>query len=251
MTVRLDKRGPVAVVTLDRPQVRNAIDEPSVDALESHLDALDADEEIRVVVLTGAGDRTFCAGGDLDWFATLTTRDEGRAMSRRMRQVTARLADGPRVLVVAANGDALGGGMELLLCGHVRVASATARFAFRQAAMGVVTGWGGGVRALRNLGTDRARALWLTGEELDAEQALRWGLVHALKEPGDVLPRALAIAGDIAAQGAGAVRAFLRIARSYERDGADAASAEELRSFTELWTGERFRDKLADWRKRP
>ncbi len=232
------------MLTLERPAVHNAVDEATVDALEAHLDQLDADPGTTVVLLTGAGDRTFCSGGDLKWFKELDTGHAGARMSRRMRSITSRLADGQRPLVVCANGHALGGGMELLLCGHVRVGASTARFGFRQASMGVVTGWGGGVRSIRTLGLDKARALWLTGEELDAQRALQWGVLHMVADPNAVRGRALAIAEEMASQSPEAIRRFLRLARVFQRDGADAAADDEFRSFSELWTGPWFRAKL-------
>ena len=224
MTVHLEVLDAVAVLTIDRPDVRNAIDEPTMDALGAHLDTLDRTPETRVVVLTATGNRAFSAGGDLKWFADLETSAAGRTMSEKMRAITDRLSEGARPLITAANGSAIGGGLELFLCGHVRVASTAALFAFRQAAIGVVTGWGGGVRALRALGSDRARMLWLTGREIDAATARDCGLVHDVVPPPDVRAHGIKIATTIAAAPTQAIAGFLDLTRTWTHDGAAAPS---------------------------
>lgn len=233
--LQLDVSAGVATLTLNRPDASNAIDESVMAAFEEHLDRVASDETVRVVVLTGAGRRSFCGGGDLNWFRTLKTPEAGRAMSERMRGITDRLADGNRPLVTVANGAAIGGGLELFLCGHVRIAAADARFAFRQATVGVVTGFGGATRGMEALGPDRFRELAITGRTFTADQALAFGVVHEVTPVTTLLRRADEVAAGLASQVPGAVAAFLQLTRTWTREGHDATSMEELRAFEALW----------------
>ncbi len=237
----------VGVITLNRPEVHNAVDASMMAALEDVLDRVDRQPEIRVLILTGAG-HSFCAGGDLTYFASLDSSDDGRAMSRRMSALLGRLADGPRPVIAAAGGDALGGGCEVLVACHLRLAAPNARFGFRQAAMGVVTGWGGGVRVLRLLGRARALRLLLTAETIDAAEAQRLGLVDFVASGGDqLMDEALSLARKIAANAPESIAAFLDLARTLEADGPAAAEQRETELFAQTWAGDHFRRRVAEW----
>ena len=249
--VTLDADGGIGVIRLNRPQVHNAVDGATMEGLEGILDRVDREPDLRALVLTGAGERSFCAGGDLTYFAGLASREDGARMSRRMTALLGRLADGPRPAIAAVNGDVFGGGCEVLVSCHLRLAVAHARFSFRQAAMGVVTGWGGGVRALRLLGRARALRLLLTADVIDAAEARRLGLVDdVVDEAGRLMDEALGLARRIAANPPEAVAAFLDLARTCDAEGAAAARRREAELFSRAWVGERFQSKLAEWSQR-
>lgn len=250
VTFALDDEG-VGVIRLDRPRVHNAVDDAMMTDLEAILDRVEAAPDLRVLILTGAGERSFCAGGDLDYFATLESAEAGRKMSRRMSSLLRRLAGGPRPVIAAVNGNVLGGGCEVLVACHLRIAVTGARFSFRQAAMGVVTGWGGGVRVLRLLGRARALRLLLTADTIDAPEAKRLGLVDFLvDEPGRLMDEARALARRIARNAPESVAAFLDLARTYEARGSEAAERLEAELFGERWVGEHFRERVAEWTKK-
>ncbi len=241
----------IGVIRLDRPRVHNAIDGEAMNDLEKILDDLDRQPEMRVLIVTGAGDRTFCAGGDLSYFATLEGREAGLAMSQRMQTILRRLDDGPRPVIAAVNGDCWGGGCEILMACHFRIAVKQASFSFRQAAMGVVTGWGGGARVLRLLGRSRALRLLLTADTLDAEEACRIGLIDSVVEDGEqLMAEARSLAGRILANAPSSITAFLDLARTYEHHGAAAAEQRERELFAESWVGEHFRRRVAEWQER-
>jgi enoyl-CoA hydratase/carnithine racemase len=244
--VTFDADGAVGVITLDRPEVHNAVDDAVMEALEAIVDDVDRRPDLRVLILTGAG-RSFCAGGDLKYFARLESREDGRAMSRRMSAVLRRLSDGPRPVIAAVNGNALGGGCELLLACHLRIAAPGARFSFRQAAMGVVTGWGGGVRLLRLLGKSRALRLLLTADVVDAAEARRIGLIDCVAEDPGLMDEAMDLARRIAANAPESIAAFLELARTWESAGGAAAERREAELFEQGWVGEHFRRKVAEW----
>ncbi len=238
----------IGVIRLNRPEVHNAVDAAMMEALEAILDLVDHQPGLRALILTGAGRRSFCAGGDLKYFAGLASREDGRAMSRRMTAALRRLADGPRPVIAAIGGDALGGGCEVAVACHLRIAAPDARFSFRQAAMGVVTGWGGGVRVLRLLARSHALRLLLTAETIDAAEARRIGLVDFVVERDDqLMAEATALARRVAAKPPESIAAFLELARTYDSGGVEAAEQREAELFEQGWVGEHFRRKVAEW----
>lgn len=249
--VTFDAEGGIGVLRLDRPEVHNAVDGAMMEGLERILDRVEGEEGLRVLILSGAGTRSFCAGGDLKYFADLASRADGAEMSRRMTALLGRLADGPRPVIAAVNGDVLGGGCEVLVSCHLRLAVAGARFSFRQAAMGVVTGWGGGVRVLRLLGRAKALRLLLTADAIDAAEARRLGLVDfVVDDPEHLMDEAMSLARRIAANATESIAAFLDLARTWEADGAAVAERKEAELFARAWEGERFRGKVAEWAAR-
>lgn len=251
---RLERRGAAAILWLDRPAVHNVVDLATIGKLETLLAKLDAmGPEVRCLVLAGAGEASFCAGSDLGELATMTTeaeREAGLAMSPRMHAILDRLDRGPQVTLAALAGGAYGGGCELITACHLRIASDDARFSFRQAAMGVVTGWGGGVRLFRQVGRAGALRLLLTADTIDAQEALRLGLVDFLAAREEVLPQALDLAHRIARLHPESIAGFLELARSVAEDGPAAARDTERRLFAELWRGEAFWREVDAWRRR-
>lgn len=249
--VRLEIEGAIATLTLDRPAVHNAIDEDAMAALEVALDRIEAAPGVRAVILTGAGEETFSAGGDLRYFATLETREQARAMSERMQAILARLAGGPRLSVGAVNGHAYGGGCEILAACHLRISAGGVRFQLRQGAMGLSTGWGGGLRLMGLVGRSQALRLLALGEKVEAEEALRIGLVDRVVPRAELLPEARRWAASVAQRPAGSIGAFLELAR-LGTPAADAASrARETELFLERWMSSEFRHALAAFLERP
>lgn len=167
--------GPVAEITIDRPAVRNALDPDALGALQGALAACRDDTEVRAVVLTGAGDRAFCVGSDLKAPVGATT-DYVRAY----RLDTVGLG---KPLIAAINGACLGGGLELALQADLRIASSSAIFGLPEARVGSFPGGGGVPLLLRAMPRAVAMRMLLTGEPIDAERALHWGLVSGVVEP--------------------------------------------------------------------
>ena len=248
-TVLLEPHGEVAVLRLARPEVHNVVDDTVMRRLEALLDELDA-SPARVLVLAGTGTKTFCAGGDLAYFTTLDSPGDGEAMSRRAQAILRRLVDGPRPVIAALNGNVIGGGCELALACHLRIAARGIRFSFRPAALGLITGWGGGLRLFRQVGRSTALRLLLLAESVDTDEALRLGLVDRVVEPEEVMDEALAWAQRIASNSAASVRAILELDRSVRRDSEDEIVATETRLFAELWEGKDFRRALGEWSAR-
>jgi len=194
-TVTVEDRGPVRVVTIDRPEVRNAVDRPTADALEAAFVAFDADDSAAVAVLTGAGG-TFCAGADL----------KGVSDGRGNRV----LPDGPgpmgptrlllsKPVIAAVEGHAVAGGLELAVWCDLRVAASDATFGVYCRRWGVPLVDGGTIRLPRLIGHSHALDLILTGRGVAGDEAQRMGLVNRVVEPGTALDAAVALAASLAA----------------------------------------------------
>lgn len=186
----------VSVLTLNRPEAMNALSLDLRAALAEALRAAEADADVRVVVLTGAGRRAFCAGLDLKEFRG-EVRPIGGAVPTGADPVQA-LAAVTKPVIAAVNGVAITGGFELVLACDVIIASENARFADTHARVGVAPGWGLSQRLSRAVGVYRAKELSLSGNFLDASTAMAWGLVNRVVEADALLPTALALARDMA-----------------------------------------------------
>jgi enoyl-CoA hydratase/carnithine racemase len=240
----------VALVRLNRPEVHNAVDERVIRGLEEALERIEA-AGVRAMVLTGAGSETFSAGGDLRYFATLRTREQAREMSERMQAILARLDQGPRLSIAAVNGNAYGGGCEILAACHLRIAARGVRFQLRQGAMGLSTGWGGGLRLFRLVGRSQALRLLVLGEAVDADEAARIGLVERVVDAENLLPEARKWAAQAAARPEGSIQAFLELARLAGAGLGPAARRRETDLFLERWASPHFRQAIEEFLSRP
>ena len=239
----LELTGNVAVLTLNRPRVHNAVDQTMMAALEHALDRIEQ-SPARAVVLTAAGERSFCAGSDLRYFATLTEADQVRAMCARIQAILDRLYLGERPVIAAVNGNAHGGGCEILSACHLRLAPAEVRFQFKQAGMGVVTGWGGAQRLFRLLGTGTATRLLVTGRAFGGDEAVRLGFVDMLVPAEQLMAEAVALGEQIAAGAPLAVSSFLSLARAFHELPADQARALETDLFVARWSEPWFQQAM-------
>jgi enoyl-CoA hydratase len=188
----------VATVTLDNPPL-NLVFRGLTVALGKVLDALAADASVRAVVLTGAGERAFCAGSDIAEFQPLMA--PGRIVPEKLalqHAVFARLDDFPKPTVAAINGLAFGGGLEIALCCDLLVADESASFALPEIKLGVFPGSGGPVRVTRRIGAGRGKEMMFLGEAIDAGTALAWGLVNRVAPRGEALAAAQALAATLA-----------------------------------------------------
>jgi enoyl-CoA hydratase len=192
--VRYERVGAAALLTIDRPERRNAIDGPTADALQAAHARFEADEAVRVLVITGAGDLAFCAGADLTRLETLAGRLDAPAGPLGFTRLSS-----AKPAIAAVSGWCLAGGLELALWCDLRIVAKSARLGFTERRFGVPLIDGGTQRLPRIVGMGRALDLILTGRVLDAGEALRIGLVTEVVAPGEHVRRALAMAEGIAA----------------------------------------------------
>jgi enoyl-CoA hydratase/carnithine racemase len=213
-TVTAELRGRVAVVTVNRPEVRNALNFGVLDGIEAALDAFERREDVGAVVFTGAGEKSFVAGADISQLVGYTLRDGLRA---RMQRLYDRVQDLELPTIAAVNGFALGGGNELAMSCDIRIAAGNARFGLPETNLGILPGAGGTQRLSRLVGLGRAQEMILTGRIIDAEEALRIGLVTSVVPAEELMGAALATAETILAKGPLAVR----LAKLVVRNGAE------------------------------
>ena len=180
----------VAVVTLNRPEALNALDLETIEALHSRLRELAHDDEVRVVVVTGAGDRAFAAGADIKYMRGLSVL-EARRWGGLGHACALLLETMRKPTIAAVNGFALGGGCELALACDLRYAAGNARFGQPEINLGLIPGWGGTQRLARTCGLGFAKELILTGRAIDAAEALGRGLVNAVFEPAELMERTM------------------------------------------------------------
>lgn len=198
----------VAVVTLNRPEAMNALSKALRAELAQAMVAVDADDSVRAVVLTGAGERAFTAGLDLKELGS-DTGQLGAANATSPAENPVKAIETCRKPVIGAiNGVAITGGFEVALACDIVIASSHARFADTHARVGIMPGWGLSQKLSRLIGISRAKQLSLTGNFLDAQTALAWGLVNEVVEPDALLPRARALALDIASADPAMIAAY-------------------------------------------
>jgi enoyl-CoA hydratase len=209
-TIALNVENGVAVITLNRPAVLNALNAQLLAELSAALAYVDAETAIRVLILTGAGEKAFAAGADIGELNALAGGIDGAAQARRGQAVTLQLEKLRVPVIVAVNGFALGGGCELAMGGDIRIASENAKFGQPEVNLGLIPGYGGTQRTTRLLGRGMAMYLCLTGEMIDAHEALRIGLVQKVVPLAGLLDEAKRIAGLIAAKAPLAISATKR-----------------------------------------
>ena len=198
--VKLESRDAIAVITINRPDKLNALNADTVNELRSALKQVASDNNTRAVILTGAGEKSFVAGADIAELAKMNPLS-GIEVSRQ-GQDTFRFMETMRKPVIAAvNGFALGGGLELALACHFRIASENAKFGLPEVKLGIIPGYGGTVRLPRVVGRGRALELILTGEMIDAQEAHRIGLVNHVYPQAELMAAAEQLAQRIAANG--------------------------------------------------
>jgi enoyl-CoA hydratase len=211
--LRLELRAPLAVVTLDRPKVLNALNQQSMSELEQVFLQLRDTAEIRAVLLTGAGEKAFVAGADIREFSALSPL-EGEKLAARGQRIFSLIENCGKPVIACINGFALGGGCELALACTLRIASTTAKLGQPEVKIGVMPGYGGTQRLPRLIGKGAALKMILTGETINAADALRLGLVDEVVEPERLMARAEEIAQTIAGMAPVAIRESIRAVNS-------------------------------------
>ncbi len=207
--ILLDKTSTRAVLTLNRPAQHNALSRAMKDELNEKLDALENDNQLRVVILTGAGDKAFCAGTDIHELAQLD-QIEAAALSQEGQNLCERIENFPVPVVASVNGVAAGGGFELALACHMRIASSAASFSLPETRLGLIPGYGGTQRLAREIGVARATELMLTRRTISSDEALKLGLVNRLVTPGDLKSQVFALADELEQLSPLSIRACLK-----------------------------------------
>lgn len=245
MSIEFEKQGPVAVITINRPQAMNAIDLNTHLAFQEIWPRINQDDDIQVVVLTGAGSKAFCSGADIGTFLPYLRERAVKELDDGDFCGINRGSPTTKPIIAAINGLAYAGGLEIALACDLRIAVEHARFALPEPRWGVIAGAGGVTRLSRVLPTALATQMVLTGEPVSAQRALAEGLVSELTSAENLLPRALEIAHSITKNAPLAVRVSLQVIRRGADCGLDAALELERTAFRRVLLSEDFREGIA------
>lgn len=203
--ILLEKEGYIGILVLNRPAALNSLNTATLGEIDAALDAVDADDAIKVLIVTGAGNKSFAAGADIVGLQGLTPLD-AKQFSLFGQQVFNKLENFRKPVIAAVNGFALGGGCELAMCADLRLATPKSRFGLPEVSLGVIPGYAGTQRLPRLVGKGRAKEMIMTGDFINADEAFRIGLVNKIVTEEKLLDEAKEFATKIAARSQTAVR---------------------------------------------
>ncbi|MEE8417641.1 MAG: enoyl-CoA hydratase-related protein [candidate division Zixibacteria bacterium] len=204
--IKFEKDGPLAIVTIDRPTVLNALNDETIAELDHCFSVIAGDDGILCVILTGSGEKSFVAGADINELAVCDVIS-GRAKCDRGQALLFKIENLRQPVIAAINGFALGGGCEIALACDIRLASEKAKIGQPEVSLGIIPGYGGTQRLSRLIGRGKASQMILTGDHIKAEEALRIGLVDEVYAPEELMPKAREMALNIASKGPLAIKA--------------------------------------------
>ena len=228
--VKVEREGHLAVVHVDRPSKLNALDDLTIAELSAAVAALDDDDAVGAIIVTGAGEKAFVAGADIQVLAKQGVLD-GKENARRGQALTLRMESCRKPVIAAINGFALGGGLELALACDVRFASDNAKVGLPEVSLGIIPGYGGTQRLPRLVGSGVALQMILQGDPIDAQEALRIGLVNGVFEQGSLLDEVKKIASRMVSRGPQA----LALAKQAVRRGAHLSLQDGLELEADLF----------------
>lgn len=232
----------IAVVTLNRPQALNALNKELLNEISSFLDEATNNQNIRAVILTGSGEKSFVAGADIKEFSDFDGK-QGEFLAREgQEKVFNKVENFPKPIIAAVNGFALGGGLELAMACHFRIASDNARLGLPEVTLGLIPGYGGTQRLPRLVGKGRAAQMIFTAEMISAQRAFEIGLVNEVVSQTELMDRTIAIASKIATNSSTAIaKAIQAVNASHLTDGFDL----EIKSFGELFETADFQEGVS------
>lgn len=229
----------ITTITINRPKKLNALNKATIQELHDAFDAADTDENTKVIILTGSGEKAFVAGADISEFADFSV-DEGGKLAAQGQTLLFDFVESLSTPVIAAvNGFALGGGLELAMACHFRVASSNAKMGLPETSLGVIPGYGGTQRLPQLVGKGKAMEMVMTAGMIDANQALNCGLVNHVVELEELLPLAEKIASKIMRNSSVAISKAIKAINANYKDGKDGFKV-EIKQFGKCFGTEDF-----------
>ena len=235
----IEKLDKVAVVTLNRPEALNALNRDLLSDLSSFFDEAAGDSEIRVVILTGSGEKSFVAGADIKEFSDFNGSQGEALSSKGQQEVFDKIEHFKKPVIAAVNGFALGGGLELAMASHFRIASENAKLGLPEVTLGLIPGYGGTQRLPALVGKGRAAQMIFTAEMISAQRAFEIGLVNEVVSQAELLDRAKTIASKIAKNSSVAISKAIE---AINASGNKAGFEVEIKSFGELFEQDDFKE---------
>ncbi len=216
----------IATITINRSKKLNALNKQTIEELHDALDAANNDRDVKVIIITGNGEKAFVAGADISEFADFDVK-EGEKLAAKGQELLFDFVENLGTPVIAAvNGFALGGGLELAMSCHFRIASTNAKMGLPEVSLGVIPGYGGTQRLPQLVGKGRAMEMIMTAGMIDANQALNYGLVNHVTELDELLPLAEKISSKIMRNSSVAIKAAIKSVNSNFKDGVDGYKTE-------------------------
>jgi len=219
-------RNQIAFLTINRPQQLNALNKDTIEALHNALAAADADQGVGAIILTGSGEKAFVAGADIKEFADFNIAQGGELALRGQQTLFDFIEQLSTPVIAAVNGFALGGGLELAMAAHIRIASSNARMGLPETSLGVIPGYGGTQRLAQLIGRGKANEIIFTAGMLKADEALQWGLVNAVVEQADLLATCEIMAQKMLANSPMAIAAAIRCVNAGFTEGVNGFEVE-------------------------
>ncbi len=228
--ILVENKDKYQIITINRPKQLNALNKETIQELHNALDAANKDHNTGAVILTGSGEKAFVAGADIKEFADFST-EQGGELARKGQEILFDFVENMSIPVIAAvNGFALGGGLELAMSAHIRIASSNARMGLPEVSLGVIPGYGGTQRLANLVGRGRANEMVFTAGMINAQNALDWGLVNHVTEQDELLAKAEEIVGKILKNSKTAISAAINAVNAQYVEGVDGFK-EEIKEF--------------------
>ncbi len=237
----VETNGQIAEITINRPKQLNALNKETIQELHNALKAADEDASVGVIILTGSGEKAFVAGADIKEFADFSIAEGGELAQNGQNILFDFIENLSTPVIAAVNGFALGGGLELAMASHMRVASSNARVGLPEVSLGVIPGYGGTQRLTQLVGRGKANELIFTAGMMKADEALQWGLVNYVVEQADLMDKAREIAGKILNNSASAIASAIRAVNANFQDGVNGYKV-EIQEFGKCFGTEDFKE---------
>ena len=239
--ISVKKDEDIILITINRPSKLNALNRETIKELHEAFDKAEDDEDVRVIILTGSGEKAFVAGADISEFADFNVK-EGAKLAKKGQEILFDFVENLTTPVIAAvNGFALGGGLELAMACHFRIASDNAKMGLPEVSLGVIPGYGGTQRLPQLVGKGKAMEMIMTAGMITAEEALHFGLVNYVVTKDELLPLAEKIAGKITRNSPSAISAAIKAVNANFKDGVNGFKI-EIEEFGKCFGTEDFEE---------
>ena len=221
-----ERKGQIEIITINRPAQLNALNKETIQELNTALTNANDDKTVGVVILTGSGEKAFVAGADIKEFADFSISQGGELAMNGQKILFSFIENMQKPVIAAVNGFALGGGLELAMASHIRVASSNARMGLPEVSLGVIPGYGGTQRLAQLVGRGKANEMVFTAGMIKADEALEWGLVNYVVQQEVLLEKAEEIATKILANSSTAIASAINAINANYQDGVDGFETE-------------------------
>lgn len=225
-SILTERKGQIEIITINRPSQMNALNKETIQELNTALNEANNSKDVGVVILTGAGDKAFVAGADIKEFAHFNIAQGGELAQNGQEILFNFIENMEKPVIAAVNGFALGGGLELAMASHIRVASSNARMGLPEVGLGVIPGYGGTQRLAQIVGRGKANEMVFTAGMIKADEALNWGLVNYVVELEELLGKAEEIANKILNNSSTAIASAIRSINANFQDGTNGFDVE-------------------------